>query len=59
MGLLKPDLYRNFTIGFAIGAAAVVWNAVPDWQTEFAGEAHAAERIDAERADAERVAESR
>ncbi len=43
MGLFKPDLYRNFAIGFVLGALAVGYAASPDWQAEFAGTAYAAE----------------
>lgn len=43
MGLFKPDLYRNFAIGFVLGALAIGYSAAPDWQAEFAGKAHAAE----------------
>lgn len=43
MGLFKPDLYRNFAIGFLIGVLAVGIGATPDWQAEFSGKAHAAE----------------
>ncbi len=51
MGLFKPDLYRNFAIGFLVGAAAVIWSAAPEWEAEFAGKAYAAE-VDT---DSERV----
>jgi hypothetical protein len=43
MGLFKSDLYRNFAIGFILGACVVVASAAPDWQAEFAPEAFAAE----------------
>ncbi|MEO9461921.1 MAG: hypothetical protein ABJ242_04215 [Marinomonas sp.] len=43
MGLFKPDLYRNFVIGFLLGALVVVANASPDWEAEFSGKAYAAE----------------
>lgn len=46
MGLFKPDLYRNFAIGFLIGAIAVGVQSAPDWQAEFAPEAYAAESKD-------------
>lgn len=42
MGLFKPDLYRNFVIGFALGAAAIVVSAAPQGEAEFAGQAQAA-----------------
>ena len=43
MDLFKPDLYRNFAIGFLLGALVVVANASPDWEAEFSGKAYAAE----------------
>lgn len=46
MGLFKPDLYRNFIIGFLVGGAAVVASVGPEWQAEFAPEAFAAEVVD-------------
>jgi hypothetical protein len=33
MGLFKSDLYRNFAIGFLLGAVAVSFQAAPElWQ---------------------------
>ena len=29
MGLFKPDLYRNFAIGFLVGAGLAVWQVAP------------------------------
>lgn len=43
MSLFTPDLYRNFAIGFVLGAVAIVAQAAPDWQAEFSGQAQAAE----------------
>lgn len=42
MGLFKPDLYRNFGIGFAVGALLAVWQVAPGALAEFAPQAHAA-----------------
>lgn len=42
MGLFKPDLYRNFGIGFAVGALLAVWQVAPGLVGEFAPQAHAA-----------------
>lgn len=43
MGLFKTDLYRNFAIGFAVGAAFVGWNASGGWDGDIASPAQAAE----------------
>lgn len=43
MGLFKPDLYRNFALGFLLGTLVVVASAFPDWEAEFSGKAYAAE----------------
>ena len=29
MGLFKPDLYRNFAIGFLAGAGIALWQVAP------------------------------
>ncbi|WP_162935709.1 hypothetical protein [Tsuneonella amylolytica] len=42
MGLFKPDLIRNFAIGFALGAAAVVWHIAPNMAQQLVPAAHAA-----------------
>lgn len=42
MGLFKPDLYRNFAIGFVVGALAVGAMTAQDWRAELAAPAHAA-----------------
>lgn len=42
MGLFKPDLYRNFAIGFALGAALVVWQIAPSMADGMIPQAHAA-----------------
>ena len=42
MGLFKPDLYRNFGIGFFVGALAVVAVSADNWRDEFNREAQAA-----------------
>ena len=42
MGLFKADLYRNFAIGFAIGAAAVGAMTADEWKAEIATPAYAA-----------------
>jgi len=42
MGLFKPDLYRSFAIGFALGAAVVVWQIAPDMADQIVPQAHAA-----------------
>lgn len=42
MGLFKPDFYRNFAIGFALGAVVVVWQIAPDMADSLVPQAHAA-----------------
>ncbi|MCT2559919.1 hypothetical protein N0B51_13125 [Tsuneonella sp. YG55] len=42
MGLFTPDLYRNFAIGFALGAAIVVWQIAPNMTDSLVPQAHAA-----------------
>ncbi|WFL78544.1 hypothetical protein P7228_05625 [Altererythrobacter arenosus] len=51
MGLFKPDLYRNFAIGFLVGALAVGATSAQDWSAELASPAHATT------AEADRAAE--
>ncbi len=41
MGLFKPDLFRNFAIGFVIGTLAVGAMSVQDWSAEIATPAYA------------------
>jgi len=33
MGLFKADLYRNFAIGFAVGALIVALGSLSDWSS--------------------------
>ena len=42
MGLFKPDLYRNFGIGFAVGALLAVWQVAPGMIDRIVPQAHAA-----------------
>lgn len=42
MGLFKPDLYRNFAIGFMIGAAVIGIVSAPQWDGDLASPAQAA-----------------
>jgi hypothetical protein len=42
MGLFKPDLYRNFAIGFALGAGLVVWQIAPGMADQLVPHAQAA-----------------
>lgn len=42
MGLFKPDLYRNFTIGFLLGAVLVGASLAPELTAEIASPAQAA-----------------
>ena len=42
MRLFKPDLYRNFAIGFALGAGLVVWQIAPNMADQIVPQAHAA-----------------
>lgn len=42
MGLFKPDLYRNFAIGFALGALVVMAQVGPQLWGEPIPQAHAA-----------------
>lgn len=42
MGLFKPDLYRNFGIGFLIGALLVGANLAGEFTTDIASPALAA-----------------
>lgn len=41
MGLLKPDLYRSFGIGFALGAVLVAMQIGPSFQEQFLPSTHA------------------
>ncbi|MEP3051999.1 MAG: hypothetical protein ABJP48_04565 [Erythrobacter sp.] len=43
MGLMKPDLYRNFGIGFLVGGLFVVAAASDSGTGDFAAPAQAAE----------------
>ncbi len=43
MRLFAPDLYRNFAIGFAIGAALVALTTAEQWGEGLAPAARAAE----------------
>jgi hypothetical protein len=43
MRLFAPDLYRNFAIGFAAGAALIVAANADQWGEELASPAQAAE----------------
>ena len=42
MGLFKPDLYRNFGIGFMIGALLVGLSLAPQFSTDIVSPASAA-----------------
>ena len=42
MGLLKPDLYRNFGVGFLIGALLVGASLAPNLTSDFSSPAQAA-----------------
>lgn len=42
MGLFTPELYRNFAIGFALGAVIVVWQIAPNMAESLVPQAHAA-----------------
>jgi len=42
MGLFKPDLYRNFTLGFVAGAVLVAVSVADNWQADLASPAQAA-----------------
>lgn len=42
MGLFKPDLYRNFAIGFVLGAIVVAAQIGPDMWQQIVPDAHAA-----------------
>ena len=42
MGLFKPDLYRNFGIGFAVGALLAVWQVAPAMIDQLVPQAQAA-----------------
>lgn len=45
MGLFKPDLYRSFAIGFALGAALIGLYAAGGFQAEIASPAQAATAV--------------
>lgn len=47
MTLFTPDLFRNFGIGFAIGAAFVGAATIGEWSDEISPPAQAAERLEA------------
>jgi hypothetical protein len=38
MGLLKPDLYRSFALGFVLGAAALVGGMMAQSEAGLAGQ---------------------
>jgi hypothetical protein len=38
MGLFKPDLYRSFALGFALGAAALVGGTMAQSEAGLAGQ---------------------
>lgn len=44
MRLFSPDLFRNFGIGFALGAALIVGANAESWSGAVASPAQAAER---------------
>ncbi|ANK12396.1 hypothetical protein [Erythrobacter neustonensis] len=46
MRLFSTDLYRNFGIGFVLGAVAIVGLNADDWAGAVASPAHAAEIAD-------------
>ncbi|MBE5073943.1 hypothetical protein IM511_06460 [Erythrobacteraceae bacterium E2-1 Yellow Sea] len=46
MGLFKPDLYRNFALGFALGAVLVGVGVVDNWHADMATPAQAATAMD-------------
>lgn len=48
MGLFKPDLYRNFALGFALGAVLVGLSVADNWSTDLASPAQAATADQAE-----------
>jgi hypothetical protein len=43
MRLFSPDLFRNFGIGFALGAVLIVGANAEDWNSAVASPAQAAE----------------
>ncbi len=42
MRLFKSDLYRNFAVGFAVGAAIAVLHVAPQMSDGLVSQAHAA-----------------
>ena len=42
MGLFTPDLYRNFAIGFAVGAVIIGASSVPNWEADLSSPVQAA-----------------
>ncbi|MCU0946639.1 MAG: hypothetical protein MUF47_00090 [Porphyrobacter sp.] len=52
MRLFAPDLYRNFAIGFAVGAALIAGANVDQWGDNLASPARAAETAHAPGPDA-------
>lgn len=42
MGLFKPDLYKSFAVGFALGAALIAVQVVPGMSDGLVSQAHAA-----------------
>ena len=42
MGLFTPDLYRNFAIGFAVGAVIIGVSSVPNWNVDLSSPVQAA-----------------
>jgi hypothetical protein len=53
MRLFAPDLYRNFAIGFAVGAGLLAAASLDQWGTELASPARAAETLHTPGPDAE------
>jgi hypothetical protein len=53
MRLFAPDLFRNFSIGFAIGALMIVGINADRWSEEIASPAHAAVMPEAPQPSAE------
>ncbi len=45
MRLFAPDLYRNFGLGFVLGALLIVGTDVEDWSNAVASPARAAEPV--------------
>lgn len=53
MRLFAPDLYRNFTLGFALGAAVIGAATIDHWAGQLESPANAAETMPSQQLSAD------